>query len=126
MYPGRELFTQCIQVVDDGAAKFDSIEQGRGEGRNQWFNVTLSEGRNREVRRLWESQGFTVSRLIRTGYGPLELPRRLRIGRFANLTNSEVKLLYKAGGLQSESSASGHKKKYKVNKKKGLRRKRKV
>ncbi|MGI9220588.1 MAG: pseudouridine synthase [Woeseiaceae bacterium] len=112
--------------LEDGPARFDSIEQGRGEGRNQWFNVTLSEGRNREVRRLWESQGYTVSRLIRTGYGPLELPRKLRVGRYENPTDAQVNALYRAGGLQTDEPKKARKSSKYTNKKNKIGRKRKV
>ena len=121
--PSAEQLNALLQGVEleDGTAKFDSIDAGRGEGRNQWFNVTLREGRNREVRRLWESQDFQVSRLIRTGYGPLDLPRKLRVGRHQALTSAQSSLLYQAAGLAQAEAKKQRPKKY--NKKKGLKRK---
>lgn len=77
-------------MLDDGIAKFKHIEYRGGEGTNSWYHVILSEGRNREVRRLWESQGVEVSRLIRIRYGQIKMPRSLARGDFVELTVKEV------------------------------------
>lgn len=76
--------------LEDGLARFQRIEFRGGEGANSWYHVVLTEGRNREVRRLWESQGVEVSRLIRIRYGHLALPRSLARGRCYELTAKEV------------------------------------
>lgn len=80
---------QGVQL-DDGMAKFKKIEFRGGEGTNAWYHVVLSEGRNREVRRLWQSQGVEVSRLIRIRYGSFTMPRFLGRGEFTELSAQEV------------------------------------
>ncbi len=92
-------------ALDDGRAAFTSIRDAGGSGANHWYHVTLKEGRNREVRRLWESQGVQVSRLIRVRFGPIELPRQLRAGRHRALTRQEVVVLYRAAGLKPPPAA---------------------
>jgi 23S rRNA pseudouridine2605 synthase len=79
--------------LDDGPARFTRVEAAGGEGANQWFHVTLLEGRYREVRRLWESQDLTVSRLSRIRFGPLALPRTLRGGKWEELDSAALQLL---------------------------------
>jgi 23S rRNA pseudouridine2605 synthase len=81
--------------LDDGVARFETIETGGGAGANRWYHVTVCEGRNRVVRRLWEAAGCQVSRLIRIRFGPLELPRRLPRGRYRELDRDEVATLYR-------------------------------
>ncbi len=89
--------------LEDGPAKFDEIRESRkeGEGANHWYHVKLHEGRNREVRRLWESQGVTVSRLMRVRYGTVMLPRYLRPGRWEELDDQLVRELRASVGLQT-------------------------
>lgn len=77
-------------TLDDGVARFTRIEFRGGEGSNSWYHVTLNEGRNREVRRLWESQGLEVSRLIRIRYGKLTMPRFLTRGQSYELKPQQV------------------------------------
>ena len=77
-------------TLDDGMAQFTSLEAGGGEGANCWYKVTLSEGRNREVRRMFEAVGHAVSRLIRIRYGAMVLPRGLKRGAFVELDEQEI------------------------------------
>jgi 23S rRNA pseudouridine2605 synthase len=77
-------------MLDDGKAQFKRIDFRGGEGTNTWYHVVLNEGRNREVRRLWESQGVKVSRLIRIRYGRLVMPRFLNRGQHYELSPEEV------------------------------------
>lgn len=92
--------------LDDGPARFNAIVDGGGEGANHWYHVTLDEGRNREVRRLWESQGVTVSRLIRVRYGPIAMPRRIRPGRWEELKGEELSLLRQSVGLEEATKTT--------------------
>lgn len=85
--------------LDDGVASFGSIEDGGGEGSNCWYRVTISEGRNREVRRMLESVGHAVSRLIRIRYGAMVLPRGLKRGAWMELDERDIQALLKAVGV---------------------------
>lgn len=86
--------------LDDGTANFSKIADGGGEGINKWYRVTIGEGRNREVRRMFEAIGLTVSRLIRTRYGALTLPRGLKRGRWEEMDEHAVRDLLSVSGLE--------------------------
>jgi 23S rRNA pseudouridine2605 synthase len=86
-------------MLKDGMARFEAIFKAAGNGANRWYHVVLREGRNREVRRLWESQGVTVSRLIRVRYGAIYLGRHSRPGHWRELSSDEVQALYAEAGL---------------------------
>ncbi len=94
--------------LDDGPAQFGSVIHGGGEGANQWYRVTIGEGRNREVRRMFESQGHAVSRLIRIRYGDISLPRGLRRGFYMELGQNEVKALMEAAGMEIIDTRNQH------------------
>ncbi len=79
--------------LEDGFARFDRVIIGGGEGANRWYKVVLKEGRKREVRRLWESLGFKVSRLIRIRFGEIRLPEKLKANQYDYLKPGQVKLL---------------------------------
>ena len=87
-------------ALEDGPARFLSVEEEGGEGANRWYRVVLEEGRNREVHRLWESQGLRVSRLIRIRFGPAHLPSRLPAGAFMDVPAPERAALFEAVGLE--------------------------
>ncbi|RME32688.1 MAG: pseudouridine synthase, partial [Gammaproteobacteria bacterium] len=86
--------------LEDGPARFTDIVEVGGEGANRWYHVCLMEGRKREVRRLWESQGVQVSRLIRVRFGPVVLPRSARPGSFWDLERDEVDALLEWSGME--------------------------
>jgi len=91
--------------LEDGPAHFDSIVDAGGEGANHWYHVTLREGRNREVRRLWEAVGVTVSRLIRVRFGPVTLPRQLRAGRWMDLDDESAAALLTSVGMAPDPAS---------------------
>ncbi|WP_250509112.1 23S rRNA pseudouridine(2605) synthase RluB [Caballeronia sp. GACF4] len=93
--------------LDDGPANFLRIQDGGGEGTNHWYHVALAEGRNREVRRMFEAAGLMVSRLIRTRHGPIALPRGLKRGRWEELEDNQVRSLLAAVGLKLPTEEKG-------------------
>jgi 23S rRNA pseudouridine2605 synthase len=95
--------------LDDGTAAFSKIADGGGEGVNRWYRVVIGEGRNREVRRMFEAVGLTVSRLIRTRYGAMTLPTGLKRGRWEELGENDVRSLLAAFGIEKKGGASADK-----------------
>ena len=91
--------------LEDGTANFSKIADGGGEGVNKWYRVVIGEGRNREVRRMFESIGLTVSRLIRTRYGSLTLPHGLKRGRWEEMEEHAVRDLLSLSGLEKTAVA---------------------
>ena len=93
------LLTSEGVMLEDGLARVERIHSQGGEGANKWYNVVLKEGRNREVRRIFEHFGLTVSRLVRIGFGPIGLPNRLKRGQFYELNAAEVASVMKWADL---------------------------
>ena len=100
----KQRLLEGIQL-EDGRAQFGAIEEGGGEGANTWYRVTISEGRNREVRRLLEAVGHAVSRLIRIRYGAMVLPRGLKRGAWMELDERDIRSLTQAVGGLADSRA---------------------
>ncbi len=92
--------------LGDGMAQFGSIEEGGGEGSNCWYRVTISEGRNREVRRMFEAVGHAVSRLIRIRYGAMVLPRGLKRGAWMELDGIDIAQLTRAALIRPVQDAN--------------------
>jgi 23S rRNA pseudouridine2605 synthase len=93
--------------LEDGPANFLRIRDGGGEGTNHWYHVALAEGRNREVRRMFEAAGLMVSRLIRTRHGPISLPKGLKRGRYEELEDNQVRALMASVGLKAPTEERG-------------------
>lgn len=117
-----EIIKQLITSVplEDGDAHFSEVKATGGEGANHWYNVILKEGRNREVRRLWEYFGFAVSRLMRVRYGDITLDRSVRPAKSEDLTEEQMTQLYKSVGLiyvsLGENKPKKDKSRFKANK----------
>ena len=105
----EEQKTQLLAGVtlDDGVARCDTLADEGGEGSNHWYRLVMSEGRNRVVRRLFEAVGFTVNRLIRVRFGPLQLPPRLKRGQLEELLPADVQRLM--GWLENSAGLEGAK-----------------
>lgn len=104
----RQQLLRGIEL-DDGKANFLRLQDGGGEGSNHWYHVALTEGRNREVRRMFDAAGLMVSRLIRTRYGPLTLPRGLKRGRYEELDDAQVRSLFAAVGMKVPGASEAEK-----------------
>lgn len=94
--------------LEDGLANFTKIADGGGEGVNRWYRVVIGEGRNREVRRMFEAVGLTVSRLIRTRYGAMTLPSGLKRGRWEELEENDVRNFMTAFGIEKKGGQGGN------------------
>ncbi len=88
-------------LLEDGPARFTDVQDGGGEGTNHWYYVVIMEGRNREVRRLWESQDVEVNRLKRVRFGNVFIPSKVRQGQWAELERAEIKGLYQLAGMKA-------------------------
>lgn len=118
----RAMFERLHQgvLLEDGLANFSYIRDAGGQGANHWYHVVIKEGRQREVRRLWESQGVTVSRLIRVRFASVALPPRLAQGKWQFLTKSEIQELCGLVGYRPQQPiyevkrAGGQRKKHRM------------
>ncbi len=101
----EEMLQRMVDGIEleDGPARFEHIVESGGTGANRWFHVVIMEGRKREVRRLWEAAGATVSRLIRVRFGPIVMGDRLFAGRSRPLEPDELQQLLQAAGLEERS-----------------------
>lgn len=106
---GRDAQQQLLRGVEleDGPARLQSIRDAGGEGSNHWYHVVITEGRQREIRRLFESQGLTVSRLLRVRFGPVQLPRGRRAGEFWDLSAGEREALIAAAKAPDRDAGHG-------------------
>jgi len=98
----KDIIKRLLKGVEleDGFMKFDQIIDSGGQGSNHWYHVVLKEGKNREVRRLWQSQDVRVSRLMRVRYGSIVLPRDLKTGKKVELSLDEIKTLFEDINLE--------------------------
>ena len=103
---GRQRLLEGVEI-DGQRAGFKSIEDGGGEGVNRWYRVVITEGRNREVRKLFDKVGLGVSRLIRIRYGCVVLPRGLRRGLFVDLNEAEVREVRRLAGISKDAPGAG-------------------
>lgn len=106
--PDQTVLARLKQGValEDGPAHFERIEEAGGEGANRWFRVTVNEGRNRLIRRLWQSQGIMVSRLIRIRYGSIQLPPKLKARTFYELDEKALADLMATVDLKAEAPST--------------------
>ncbi|MCV6613114.1 MAG: 23S rRNA pseudouridine(2605) synthase RluB [Amphritea sp.] len=93
-------------LLDDGMARFTDVQYFDGEGANKWYHVVVMEGRNREVRRLWESQDVQVSRLKRVRYGPFFMPSEVKAGTWKELDQKEINMLSNMLGMKKKRNKS--------------------
>jgi 23S rRNA pseudouridine2605 synthase len=107
----REKLLTGIEL-EDGLANFSHVEEIGGDGANCWYKVVLNEGRNREVRRMFESIGIMVSRLCRVRFGPIALPSALKRGRWVELADGDMRLLNEAMRSADPQAAPGAKKRH--------------
>lgn len=105
--PGQLRLLQTGVMLEDGAASFESVTQTRIEGTHAWYRVVLREGRNREVRRIWQAVGSEVGRLLRIRYGPVQLPRELAAGGWQLLDAQTHAQLTLAGSRATKMSGPG-------------------
>src|SRR5205814_6208642 len=103
----QQSLLQGIEL-EDGLAKVDKLEDSGGDGANHWYHVVIKEGRNREVRRLFEALGLTVSRLIRTRYGTVAMPSRVKRGQTLELAPEEVAAVLATAGMKPGALAPAH------------------
>ena len=108
---GHDQLEELVHGVelDDGPARFEDIVESGGEGSNRWFHVVIMEGRNREVRRLWESVGAQVNRLKRVRFGPIFLDSSLSVGKYRDLKDDEVEELLALTNIGNKKHSSAKK-----------------
>jgi len=116
-----QVINNMLQGVflEDGPAHFKSVIKAGGQGANAWYHVTISEGKKREVRRLWESQNITVSRLMRIRFGPFILPKGLKAGHYVYVSEEEERTLLAAVGLDTTAASTPKKPPFRPTKRQG-------